>query len=306
MSTLALYVQGDIYPSQGNDPQAVVNAITGSKLTTPILGLCHVNCSEATCPNCGSPAGSMDADLTFNDTLIVRCNRSTDNCVSQYVGDPTWPGIVQSLRAGQVTKIYASFGGYGVADYERIGKLIAKYGTGPTSPLYKNFACLKTTLGIDGIDFDDEDSYDQDTVVQFAQMLIGLGYEVTFCPYGDQSFWSGCIQALGAQNVSWLNLQCYAGGLYNNPGYWTNMGVPVVAGVCADCCCPQTTCSAEQVQEVFALWTTGKGSVSSGCWGGSISGATNLAGGFIWTYHAIEDDLTDYVDGMADGLSGEG
>ena len=33
MSTLALYVQGDIYPSGTNNPSAVVAAITGSKLT---------------------------------------------------------------------------------------------------------------------------------------------------------------------------------------------------------------------------------------------------------------------------------
>ena len=93
MSTLALYVQGDIYPSQNTDPAAVVAAITGSKLTTPILALCHVNCSTETCPNGQSPPGSEDGDLTFNDTLIVRGG--------QYVGDSTWPGIISSLRAGQ-------------------------------------------------------------------------------------------------------------------------------------------------------------------------------------------------------------
>jgi len=294
MSTLALFVQGDIYPSQNTDPAAVVAAITGSKLTTPILGLCHVNCSTETCPNSQSPPGSEDGDLTFNDTLIVRGG--------EYVGDSTWPSIIKSLRAGQVTKIFASFGGYNVPDYERIGEIMAKYGTGSDSPLYQNFACLKETLGIDGIDFDDEDSYVQDTVVQFAKMLLGLGYEITFCPFGSQSFWSGCIQALGTDNVSWLNLQCYAGGKSNNPGDWTGMEVPVVAGVCANCCCPDTTCSSEQVNEVYSLWTTGQGSVSSDCWDGSVSGAVNLAGGFIWTYAEIADNLPGYVDAMDAGL----
>ncbi len=301
MSTLALYVQGDIYPSQGNDPQAVVTAITDSKFNTPILALCHVNCSTETCPNSGSPADSVDGDITFNDTLIVSCTPQGDDCVSQYVGDSSWPGIVQSLRAGNVTKIFASFGGYGVPDYQRIGMLITKYGTGEDSPLYKNFKCLKDTLGIDGIDFDDEDSYDQDTVVQFAQMLLSLGYEITFCPYGDQEFWSDCVNALGADNVSWMNLQCYAGGLDNNPADWTG-GVPVVAGVCANCCCPQTTCSAQDVFDVFNLWTNGTGSVNSGCWGGTFTEKVELAGGFIWTYHDIANDIQAYVDSMAEGL----
>src|SRR5204863_6153165 len=108
--------------------------------------------STNTYPNCKYPPGSEEVYRTFNDTLIVRGG--------QYVGDSTWPSIIKSLRAGQVTKIFASFGGYGVPDYQRIGEIMAKYGTGSDSPLYQNFACLKETLGIDGIDFDDEDSYD--------------------------------------------------------------------------------------------------------------------------------------------------
>lgn len=294
MSILALYIQGDIYPSNNTNPGAVVEAVTGSKLNAPILGLCHVNCSAETCPDSGSPAGSKDGDITFNDTLIVR--------EGQYVGDPDWPDIIKSLRAGQVTKIFASFGGYGVPDYSRIGKIMAKYGAGPGSPLYENFTCLKKTLGIDGIDFDDEDSYDQNTIVEFANMLLGMGLEITFCPYGNQNFWLSCINGVGASKVSWLNLQCYAGGKYNNPGDWTDMGVPVVAGVCADCCCPQTTCSYQQVEEAYSLWTTGQGSVSSSCWGGSIDGAATLAGGFIWTYAEIADDLQAYVNAMNSGL----
>lgn len=296
MNTLALYVQGDIYPSTGNDPAAVVAAITGSQLTTPILALFHVNCSAETCPNGQSPPGSEDADITFNDTLIVRGG--------QYVGDSSWPATIKSLRAGQVTQIFASFGGYGVPDYTRIGALMAKYGTGSSSPLYQNFACLQKTLGIDGIDFDDEDSYNRETVVEFATMLLGIGLEVTFCPYMNLSFWSACVDALGASKVSWLNLQCYAGGKFNDPGNWTGIGVPVVAGVCANCCCPNTTCSSQQVNEVYSLWTTGQGSVSSACWQGTASGAVNLAGGFIWTYADIANSLPAYIDAMAAGLQG--
>lgn len=298
MSILAMYIQGDIYPDGTNDPRSVVAAITNSKLTTPILGLCHVNCSKAICPDGNSPPDSHDADITFNDTLIVRDGK--------YVGDASWPEIVKSLRVGKVTKvtkIFASFGGYGVPDYARIGKLIAKYGTASDSPLYKNFACLKQVLGLDGIDFDDEDCYEQEIVVKFAEMLLGMGLEVTFCPYSGAEFWSGCIQALGANNVSWLNLQCYAGGKSNNPGDWTGMGVPVVAGVCANCCCEQTTCSPGDVENVFQLWTTGQGSVSSDCWSGSTNGSVDLLGGFIWTYGEVAGDFDQYVNAIDSGLA---
>ncbi len=294
MSTLALYVQGDIYPSGTNDPSGVVAAITGSKLTTPILALFHVNCSAETCPDIESPAGSQDGDITFNDTLIVRGGR--------YVGDPSWPATVESLRAGRVTKIFASFGGGGVPDYGRIGGLIDKYGTGRTSPLYANFACLKEVLGIDGIDFDDEDYFFPSVVIPFAEMLLGMGLEVTFCPAGSYDFWAECIRKLGAENVSWLNLQCYAAAITNNPADWVWMGVPIVAGVCADCCCPDTKCSPRQVEEVYSLWTTGQGSVSSDCWQGSAKGRVNLAGGFIWTYAEIKGDLPAYIDAMEAGL----
>lgn len=295
MTILALYIQGDIYPDGSNNPAAVVSAITASKLTTPILGLCHVNCTKATCPNGNSPADAEDGDITFNDTLIIR------NGV--YVGDASWPATIKSLRAGQVSKIFASFGGWGVPDYSRIGALMAKYGVGKDSPIYKNFACLKATLGIDGIDFDDEDNDDPSIDVKFAEMLLGLGYEITFCPFGDAEFWAQCIQGVGAKNISWLNLQCYAGGKSNAPGDWTGMGVAVVAGVCANCCCTQTTCSASDVQNAFALWTSGQGEVSNACWEGSVSGPTQLLGGFIWTYGEVAGNLDQYVNAMNSGLS---
>lgn len=297
MSILGMYVQSEIYPSPETNPTQVVSSITKSKLTTPILSLFHVGVSKETCHDLGS-SDSQDGDITFNDTLILRDG--------QYVGDTDWPSIVQSLRTGKVSKIFASFGGYGVKDYHRIQCLIDHYGTGKDSPLYKNFACLQQTLGLDGIDFDDEDLYDVKTTVQLAQMLLGMGLEITFCPYMDKEFWFECVGELKAQGhkVSWLNLQCYAGGKSNDPGAWTGKGVPVVAGVCADCCCEQTTCSVEQVRCAYSVWTTGQGSVDPSCWKGSVSGPARLAGGFMWTYGEVADDLDDYVDAMATGLAG--
>jgi hypothetical protein len=76
---------------------------------------------------------------------------------------------------------------------------------------------------IDGIDFDDEDLFDADTTVAFAQMLHELGYDVTFCPYMMTDYWVGCLKRLNDQTpglVTAFNLQCYAGGEGNDPGTW--------------------------------------------------------------------------------------
>jgi hypothetical protein len=81
------------------------------------------------------------------------------------------------------------------------------------------------------------------------------------------------------------------------------MSVPIVAGVCANCCCEQTTCSPNDVENVFHLWTTGQGSVSSECWNGTASGQTALMGGFIWTYGDVAESLEQYVDAMDGGLA---
>ncbi|MBC6481459.1 MAG: hypothetical protein GDA56_30605 [Hormoscilla sp. GM7CHS1pb] len=294
-SVLEMYVQGEIYPTGNNDPQAVADAITASNLTVPILALFHVNCSLATCPDGQSPVGSHDGDIAFNDTLIIRDG--------EYVGDSNWPCIIHSLRAGKVQQIFASFGGYGVPDYARIGKIITKYGTGQNSPLYENFLVLKNLLDLNGIDFDDEDNYDKNVIVSFAEMLLGMGLEITFVPYTHQEFWASAIQALGTQNVKWINLQCYAGGKFNNPADWADMGVPLTAGVCADCSAPQTTCSSKDVQDAFTLWTTGEGSVNSSCWEGEFTEPTQLLGGFIWNYSEVANDLDTYVDAMKNGLS---
>jgi hypothetical protein len=294
---VAMFILGDIYPSPKSNPEKVVQTVVESKLNVPILSLFHVNCSEETAPNAGSPKGSHDADIAFNDVVIIRDGK--------YIGDPSWPDTIRSLRKGNVHEIHASFGGYGVPDFKRIGALIDKYGTGKDSPLYKNLLLLKELLGIDGIDLDNEDYYNVETTVKFSRMLLDMELDVTFCPYRRQSFWRECVNELGTENVKWINLQCYAGGKRNTPSDWADIGVPLVAGVCADCCCRPTKCSAEEVQTLFTLWTTGKGSVSNNCWAGRVKEPVELIGGFIWEYNKVANDFDKYVNAIAAGLKKE-
>lgn len=267
---LALYIQGSIYPSQttgpnagcntSGDPATTVENVAGSGFTTAILALFHVN---------------ADASINFNNCPVASGGA--------YVGDPSWPDEISALKqsGSSVTKIFGSIGGGGVGDYGNIENLIQQYGTGSDSPLYQNMLALKNAVPIDGIDLDDEDNYDQDTIVQYSLMLNGMGLEVTFCPYTQQSFWVGCLDAVTAQggSVSWFNLQCYSGGAGNDPASWAAAinPVPVVPGMSSDS-------SSDQVCSQFQEW------------------ADEVNGGFIWTYKGIADDTAAYASAIANGL----
>jgi hypothetical protein len=196
----AVYGGGPFYT--GGQP--VIDDLKNSGFTTVVAWAVHVN---------------SGGDLIYNDPTIVSNG--------QYVGDSSWPGLLANLKqGGSVNRLLFSIGGWGTGDFENIQALIKSQGTGPNSILYQNFQALKQAIpSIDGIDLDDESLYDQDTTVQFCQMLYGLGYQVTFCPYTMTQFWVNSLYALNSQTpglVTGFNLQCYAGGAGNDPQDWIN------------------------------------------------------------------------------------
>jgi hypothetical protein len=148
----------------------------------------------------------------------------------EYWAGPDFADLMARLKQSptSVTRLLFSVGSSEAATWEAIQSLVKSQGTGPDSALYRSFAALKQAIpGIDGIDFDDESVYDPKTTVPFAQMLHGLGYEVTFCPFdylGELDFWTGCLAELNVQDappvVTAFNLQCYAGGAGNDPQEW--------------------------------------------------------------------------------------
>lgn len=257
----AIYGGGPLY-SGGS---AVIADLKRSGFTTVIAWSVHV---------------STNGDLVYNDTKIV----SGGTCI----GDPDWPARLSDLKeGGSVNRLLFSVGSGGVSDFGHIKDLIASQGTGPDSILCRNFRSLKAAIPvIDGIDFDDEDLYHQATIVQFAQMLNGMGYQVTFCPYTYTTFWVDCLQALNSKTpglVTGFSLQCCAGGTGNDPQAWITaiadaMGSGfdargfVFPGLwcshgsgCAEGDCP------EDVAGQFRDWR------SSG-----------IRGGFIWLYDDVQ------------------
>lgn len=287
--TTQIYCGGELY----SGGESVINDLKNSGFTTVVAWAVHVN---------------TEGGLIYNDPQIVENGK--------YIGNPEWPAQLESLKLGStsVNRLIFSIGGWATSDFANIQSLINKYGIGDTNPLYQSFKVLKETIpSIDAIDFDDESLYDQKTTVSFALMLQSLGYEVTFCPYTNMSFWIDCLRTLSAEApglVTAFNLQCYAGGAGNNPQNWVNaiqaeMGDGfnakdfVYPGLwcrhgedCSQGDCP------DSVESKIAAWST------------SIN---RLSGGFVWLYSDIQScassgvcsagmSTADYADAVKSGI----
>ncbi len=212
---IAGYIQGAIYPNSNNTQPVsqTISDLQSSGLETVILGLAHIGRDYAINPI------QITGDLYFNGTLIFS--------QGSYVGDASWPAEIDSLIGGSIKRVCLSIGGAGnvIYDFQTIMKIYqGNNNSFSGTNLEANFRKLKTTLPkISVIDMDCEETYDQASFVAFCQMLIGIGFEITFCPYRAQSFWTGSLAALETSNpgaVKWINLQCYDGGGSNDPANW--------------------------------------------------------------------------------------
>jgi hypothetical protein len=203
---VAAYGEGIMYP-----PNLAPNlaAIQTAGWTSVILGLFHIDSS---------------GDISFNDTQVVTGGI--------YVGDPTWPSQVEQLLLGQgstIITLLASVGGGGVKDFSNIQTIYENNNKSfAGTSLQKNFQAFFSEFPvIPLIDMDVEDNYDRNSFVAFCQMLIQIGFAITFCPYAtwETDFWTGSLAILNQSNpgaVKWWNLQCYDGGQGNDPQVWAN------------------------------------------------------------------------------------
>lgn len=276
---IALYIGNEMYPVNGASLEPMINQLHSSPLTSPILSLVN-------------QSGANPDLLVYNDASNPIFDSS-----GNYVGDPTWADAIAQLKnGGNVKEVYLSFSSNGT-------EFLANHPAAAS----KIFSYVVNELGFDGIDFDYEDGdFSNDgPIMTVARLAAAAKVQVTSAPYTDQGSWQDWIDEVHGNGgtVSWLNLQCYAGGKYNNPGDWLNMGVPIVAGSCNNCCCEQTTCSPSDMQALFRLWRTGAGQVSPACWKGTPnSGPQNIGGGFIWVLSSIQNDFFAYMNAMASGL----
>ena len=200
-------------------------------------------------------------DLNFNGEFPL-------TSAGVYVGNNTWPDFpaqMAQLKQGTVKRVTFSVGSSNVGDWEDITALVKAQGTGPTSILYKDFAALKAAIpALDAIDFDDENSYNEPTTVQFAVMLGNLGYHVVPDPYTNNSYWISLVSEINgklAGTVDGVHLQAYSGGAGNTPcSGWDFGTVPVFPGLWDAVDTPS------EVETIMAGWHTQCGIIGGTMW----------------------------------------
>lgn len=172
-----------------------------------------------------------NGDLNFNGEFPLVSGGA-------YIGNQTHADFASNmalLKTGTVNRITFSVGSSNVGDWQDVKALVQAQGTGSSSILYQNFQALKAAIpAVDAIDFDDENSFDQSSTVQFAVMLGQLGYHVALDTFDNASYWQGVSSSTNAQlpgTVDSVHLQTYAGGSGNNPcSGWGFGSVPVWPG----------------------------------------------------------------------------
>jgi hypothetical protein len=202
-------------------------------------------------------------DLNFNGEFPLTSG-------GVYVGDQTHPDFAANmalLKQGAVKRVTFSIGSSNFGDWQDITSLVKAQGTGPTSILYKDFQALKVAIpALDAIDFDDENSFNTSTTVQFGVMLGKLGYHVAPDAFDDSGYWTNVVSQINAKlpgTVDGVHLQAYAGGSGNNPCVGWNFGtVPVWPGLWDQNDTPS------QVQTIMTGWHSQCG----------------ISGGFMWLY----------------------
>ena len=167
-----------------------------------------------------------NGDFTFSDGSTV-CSGGV------YLGPTNWASLLSQCRVAptSINRIEMCIAQWGDTSFGNIKNRIAADGTGSGTVLYKNLQALKSALGIDAIDYDDETVYDSGSAISFGQMCVAAGLKVTLCPYTNPGYWQAVKTGLGT-NCDQIYLQCYDGGAGNNPATWNTYfgGMKVVAG----------------------------------------------------------------------------
>ncbi|KAI1186770.1 hypothetical protein F5B17DRAFT_431236 [Nemania serpens] len=187
-----------------------------------------------------------------------------------YVGGDALAAKVQSFKTGPtgINRVEISMNSQHVRD------LMTSPGPGASTPLYRNFAALKTAWGLDAVNNDDESLYDVGSTVKFAQMLGQAGYKYTIAPYTNTGFWVSVVRqanaGLAEPNLllDRVYLQCYDGGARNNPASWAStLGLKVVPLVwVTNDSKPSQGTTVAQAQTKFTSWNSAGGLAGGGYW----------------------------------------
>jgi hypothetical protein len=243
----------------------------------------------------------------FNELIVwsVEVNSTGDlnlngefplTSAGSYIGNETYPHFpadLKTIKKGTVKRVTLSIGSSNYGDWEDVKALVDSQGTGPKSILYKDFAAVKAALPIDAIDFDDENSYDSSSTIQFAVMLGKLGYNVTMNPYTNSDYWTSVVSQINAKRsgtVDGIHLQTFAGGDGNSPcSGWDFGSVPVYPGISDQSSAPPDLTPAE-TKMAMQNWHTQCG----------------ITGGWVWIFDQIAGSslVKQYAHAITKGVGG--
>ncbi|KZX01990.1 hypothetical protein JL49_02665 [Pseudoalteromonas luteoviolacea] len=241
-----------------------------------------------------------NGDIIFNDELLITYSEQEER--SQYVGNNSWPDQLASLidDTSCISQLEASIGGWDTGDFTNIQTIYNQNNNSfENTPLNSNFQLFKSMFPmISLIDMDVEDNYDTSSFIAFNKMLIEIGFEITFCPFEEKDFWTDSLQALQSSNaVKWWNLQCYAGGYFNNPEQWASAIISK---------CPSfNTKGYILVSDWSRFYNNQKGAWQGDCVTAleqrmhSFKNCESAGGGFLWNVDQVLDyasELKKYPD----------
>ncbi len=199
----------------------------------------------------------------------------------EYIGGSKYPFFkadIASLKTSptSIRKINFGLSAYGSETFNNIRDLINAGGTGKDSILYRNFQTLKREFpDVDAINFDDELTYDVESVTTFALMLADLGFRISICPYTEKDFWNQLvfnIEKLRPGAMDAVYLQCYDGGNDNNPADWDFGDIPVYPGL-------DSNIGTENIKKQLRNWRK----------------YCRINGGWIWLYDQVKGDADKYA-----------
>jgi hypothetical protein len=205
-TTAMIFCNGNMGSASGLS-SSQINGLKASGFTTMVLFTMTVQ---------------SNGNFSYGDGSLVCSNGS-------YVGPFNWATLLGQCRTApsSILRIEMCVGGANDPSFGNIRDRIAADGSGSGTVLYRNLQALKTGLGIDAIDYDDEHVYDSSSAISFGQMCSAVGMKVTLCPYTNPSYWNAVKAGLG-NTVDYVYLQCYEGGAGNDPASWaSSLGVPV-------------------------------------------------------------------------------
>lgn len=199
------------------------------------------------------------------------------------------PEMVATMKEpGNVSGVLLSIGP-NAGDYQNIKNNVSRF--------KQNFASLVAQVGLNGIDFDLEQNYEDygDLLVDLVGWAANEGMTVTAAPYTEQNFWIDLLKQTSTSEgnqFAWWNLQTYGGADYLS---WVNL----ISGLVPN---PESFI----VPGYSVQYSTTPDSLQRTLQGLQAS-YPSLSGSFVWQYELINSNgytASEFASAIQAGLGG--